>query len=43
MELMKCPNCGKEIIYKAATCIYCGNPLPQIKKDKSKIIRIIKK
>ena len=28
MALIKCPECGKEISDKAASCIHCGCPMP---------------
>ena len=27
MALMKCPECGKEVIDQSETCIHCGYPL----------------
>lgn len=29
MALIDCPECGKQISDKAASCIHCGNPLTQ--------------
>lgn len=33
MALIKCPECGKEISSKAATCIYCGCPIEATQPD----------
>lgn len=33
MALIKCPECGKEVSNKAPTCIHCGFPLSELKKE----------
>ena len=30
MALIKCPECGKEISDKAASCPHCGNPMAPV-------------
>lgn len=41
MKREKCPNCGKEIIYKADTCIYCGKPFDkQSQKYTTKTVKL---
>lgn len=35
MALIKCPDCGKEISAKAATCISCGAPIATAADAKS--------
>ena len=33
MALINCPECGKEISDKAASCPHCGNPMNQPVQD----------
>lgn len=33
MALMKCPECGKEVIDQSETCIHCGYPLKKESKE----------
>ena len=33
MALIKCPECGKKVSDKANSCIHCGYPLEEYKKE----------
>lgn len=36
MALIKCPECGQNISDQADTCIHCGYPLTEFKKELEK-------